>query len=152
MKPVTGKSTTRMRVATAFTGVIAGTVLFGPARAARANSAPEMPYKIWVDTKPNVTDLQVCGYKDLKGSPWECTGVISNPGFANGSHFNYMGDNYRLGEVKVFVWSGSPPTNEHHDTCNTNHYWWGSLRSNGTHVYLTRVNGEGMGVSINSSC
>jgi hypothetical protein len=152
MRPVTGKSAARvMRVATALTGVVAGTAIFGPAQTALANTPLEDPYRISVKLSKDVGELQVCGYKSLKGSPWECTGITVNGGYNKEPYVNYMGSDWRRGKVNVWVWNNTQ-TDEHLHTCNTNGGYFGTPVSDGARVILANSGGFGLTLNYGSSC
>jgi len=143
MKSPTKKT---MRVATAFTGAIAGAIggvaAFAPA--AHADTAVPYPYKIWVKLSDYVGFVQVCGYKDVGGGDWTCTAVQNNPDYYKQSYAAYMGSNWKDGKVNVWVWGSISGANEHGDTCNTNGAYYGTLRTGG--VSLKSVDGGGFGL------
>jgi hypothetical protein len=140
MKSVPGKSSVKktMRVATAFTGVAAGVggvAAFAPA--AQANSQVAYPYVLWVKTSPLISYIRVCGWKDVGGGEWYCTGIESNP-YEFTTHSNYFGGNWKDGKVDVSVWNGTGSPFVHR--CNTNGAYHGVFRGTGT----------GFGVSLSA--
>jgi hypothetical protein len=117
--------------------------MFGPARTAKADPAPEDPYKMRVLVGPSVGEIQVCGYKSVAGGgEWECTGVTVNPGFGGkNATLDYMGNDWRRGKVNIWLWTNTG-TDEQGYTCNTNGAYYGLLYSNGTGVTMEGNSGS----------
>lgn len=142
----------KMRVATAFTGVAAGVAAFAPA--AKANTSVPYPYKIWVNTSPVISQVQVCGYKDVSNGKWTCTAKHGNPCFSVSGEPHacglYQGSNWQTGKTNVWMWT---PTNggieEFGHTCNTFGSYHGVFRTGG--VSLSAGNHTSLGAS-NAEC
>jgi hypothetical protein len=128
-----------MRVATVITGVAACATAFTPTLPAEAapnlpasnNGAPNSPYNMSVLISGKVSTIQACGYKNVGGGEWECTGIIprNSPELTAqvlGTNWRQvqLGDNWRRGLVKLW-W------NKHGagswDECNTNGTFNGQL-------------------------
>jgi len=151
MKSRPGKSAAKkiMRVATVFTGVGA-TAAFGPAAmAAPANTPVPQPYKLTVYTGIGNTYEQVCAYKDVGSGEWTCTPKERNPHYLTGSESMSFGNNWRRGEVKVWIWSST--NHEYLALCNTNGAYNGHFKATGG-VSLSAGNGFALGPFNGQEC
>lgn len=151
MKSVLTKSSAKktMRVATTFTGVVAGVASFAPA--AKANPMVPYPYDEWIYLSSRVSAWKVCGWKDVGGGSWYCTVRHTNPHFGQSIHPAYTGSNWKDGRVTVFI-SGQylTPNSQFGSewSCNTNGAYHGHFRGTGSSfgVSLTAANGAPFGI------
>lgn len=149
LSPIKSSAKKTMRVATVITGAAACATAFAPTLPAEATpdlpavvngGIPISPYYLWVRVSPRVSTIQACGYEDVSGGKWACTGIERVTASVRNSLYTEMYmpiyANWRRGLIKLW-W------NKHGagswDECNTNGDYNGEFipASNHQEVVLT---------------